>query len=67
MSCNPDCRKANGRQAHCASCHKTFSGITAFDDHRVAGKCEAIDGFTEVDGIWRDNRRGPRPSYWETR
>ena len=25
--------------AHCASCHTTFTGITAFDAHRKAGAC----------------------------
>lgn len=24
---------------HCAGCHRTFTGITAFDHHRVGGKC----------------------------
>lgn len=25
--------------AHCASCHVTFTGVTAFDRHRRAGRC----------------------------
>lgn len=25
---------------HCKTCHETFSGITAFDKHRVNGKCK---------------------------
>lgn len=25
--------------AHCAGCHTTFTGITAFDAHRRGGEC----------------------------
>lgn len=25
--------------AHCSVCHSTFTGVTYFDDHRVAGTC----------------------------
>jgi hypothetical protein len=35
MSCTSTCRKPNGNQAHCGSCHQTFAGITGFDHHRV--------------------------------
>jgi hypothetical protein len=24
---------------HCASCHRTFTGVTAFDLHRTGGRC----------------------------
>jgi hypothetical protein len=27
--------------AHCAACHRTFTGITAFDAHRRKGACES--------------------------
>jgi hypothetical protein len=27
------------RTAHCAACHVTFTGLTAFDAHRKGGKC----------------------------
>jgi hypothetical protein len=25
--------------SHCAGCHTTYSGLTAFDKHRVGGRC----------------------------
>lgn len=25
---------------HCAGCHRTFTGITAFDHHRKGGECQ---------------------------
>jgi len=25
--------------AHCSACHRTFSSVTGFDRHRVAGRC----------------------------
>jgi len=27
------------RQCHCAGCHRTFSGLSTFDAHRLAGGC----------------------------
>lgn len=27
------------RTAHCGACHRTFTGITTFDKHRVRHKC----------------------------
>lgn len=54
MACNPDCRKANGRQCHCSVCHRTFTGISTFDQHRVGGTC--VIGprrvLSEKDGVW---------------
>jgi len=51
---------------HCKVCHETFSGITAFDKHRVNGKCRPPAevglveskraypcwGFPSDDGYW---------------
>jgi len=43
--------------AHCASCHATFSGVTAFDAHMFSLGCRPPDSIRtdliEVDGYWR--------------
>lgn len=35
------CQKRWGgmNTAHCSACHRTFTGITAFDAHRKGGTC----------------------------
>lgn len=61
MSCRPACRRPTGRQAHCGACHRTFGGVTGFDDHRRGGQCldPASIGLEERDagagqpGVWR--------------
>lgn len=43
-------------RAHCGACHRTFAGVTYFDQHRRAFTCvdpAGIEGMREVDGIWR--------------
>jgi len=43
------------RRAHCSGCHLTFTGISAFDQHRVHGACAApaAVGLVERDGgLW---------------
>lgn len=41
--------------AHCASCHRTFGGVSGFDGHRRNGQC--LDpqtlGMAVRDDIWR--------------
>lgn len=46
--------------AHCAGCHRTFSGLRLFDAHRHArgdrGGCtdpETLPGIEYRDGMWR--------------
>lgn len=46
--------------AHCAACHRTFSGVSAFDRHRSVrgdhGACvdpADIPGIEHRDGMWR--------------
>lgn len=57
MSCLPGCRTPTQFQAHCSVCHRTFGGVTGFDDHRKNGEC--LDPVTrgyvqsERDGVWR--------------
>lgn len=44
------------RRSHCARCHRTFSGVTAFDRHQTSGGCQdpAERGLVQrPDGIWR--------------
>jgi hypothetical protein len=55
MTCNEQCRKPTGlRQAHCGVCHRTFTGISTFDQHRRAGVCVRPEhrGMTERQGLW---------------
>ncbi len=52
MSCDENCRKPINRQAHCSVCHKTFTGATWFDMHRIGGKCVEVAGLEGRDGLW---------------
>lgn len=63
MACTSECRAARGRQSHCGSCHKTFSGLTVFDDHRKDGACVDI-GLTEKNGIWGNWGTRQRQDHW---
>lgn len=63
------------KTCHCARCHRTFTGLTAFDAHRP-GHCDVNDlvvvrqsgnqqvwGMPDVSGRWSDNvdaQRTPR-------
>lgn len=48
--------------AHCSVCHATFTGVSYFDSHRVAGRCWGFpqdpqltptwSKLEEVDGVW---------------
>lgn len=62
MSCTKDCRKPSGRMAHCGACHRTFGGITGFDDHRKGGRCnDPVEvNMHERSGVWRSNDQHPR-------
>jgi hypothetical protein len=56
-----DCRASwyGGAMAHCATCHKTFGGVTGFDEHRKNGHCVIPEGMQEVrPGVW--GRPGPK-------
>lgn len=44
---------------HCAGCHETFRGLTAFDAHRVDFKCviEPVkDPYATGKGFWLDGK-----------
>lgn len=57
------------RTAHCASCHRTYTGIAAFDTHRHRGSClhpeqaGLVDagrgypcfGFAQENTYWRED------------
>jgi hypothetical protein len=57
--CTPDCIQPSRSQAHCTgphSCHRTFSGVGPFDEHRRDGQC--ADPLTlgmepNQHGVWR--------------
>lgn len=66
MTCTSACRKANGRQAHCGTCHHTFSTVAVFDHHRVGladvRRCvEPAERGMHLDrvGVWRRDGRAP--------
>jgi hypothetical protein len=57
MTCRPDCHRPSRTQAHCSVCHRTFSGVGPFDQHRRDGRC--IDPATlgmapNGHGVWRN-------------
>ena len=37
-------------RCHCASCHATFTGISAFDEHRRGGRCQHPESAGLVHG-----------------
>lgn len=53
--CTEACRRPSPAMAHCASCHRTFGGVTGFDAHRKDGTClpPSSLGMVERDGVWR--------------
>lgn len=74
-----DCRFTGGITAHCSSCHRTFTGVEAFDRHHswATGHpaCQDPAGLTRRDGkpLMQTDRRGywqlvpsarPRPVHW---
>lgn len=44
--------QSGNRTGHCASCHRTFSGVSAFDRHQtiVDGKSACLDPATRRGG-----------------
>lgn len=55
----PECRNPASntiRYGHCATCHRTFIGVTTWDDHRRGGQC--LNPATEPPERkwWKDNR-----------
>lgn len=57
------CKRPTPSQAHCSVCHRTFSGVWWFDEHRRDGFCVMPEVLEEVDGVWKDTSRG-RPEHW---
>lgn len=45
-------RWSGANTSHCARCHRTFSGVAGFDDHRKDGQCldPATVGMSLLDG-----------------
>ncbi len=58
-SCKETCRipKTKTAESHCTVCHRTFSGPTWFDVHRIGGTCQDIPGMVEKDGLWATKER----------
>lgn len=52
MVCTAECHTPRGRQAHCGACHKTFAGLSVFDQHRKGGRCNDLPTVTDKGGIW---------------
>lgn len=54
--CLDSCKRPTPAQAHCATCHVTFGGVSNFDRHRSNGRClpPASLGLTEREDVWRE-------------
>lgn len=55
FGCHCDARWGGLLASHCSACHNTFSGIIAFDKHRLRGKC--VD--PESRGLVQSDRNYP--------
>lgn len=58
MTACRDCgARFHGGQAHCTSCHETFTGPAAYDAHWVGRRCvrpHAMPALTRrPDGVWK--------------
>jgi len=57
-------------RCHCGSCHKLYSGLTAFDAHRKGGEC-LLPGDAGLvkgeDGVWRSPSDPDAAPWWEGR
>lgn len=54
-------RWSGAKTAHCPTCHETFSGPSAFDQHRTGGACvPADDAVMLKHGLARQERAGYR-------
>lgn len=53
--CLTICVRPTPAQTHCATCHRSWGGISGFDRHRRNGLCldPAGLGYDLVKGIWR--------------
>lgn len=61
--CSETCVRPSQTQAHCKVCHRTFGGVSGFDQHRRAGGClpPAELGHSNRRGVWRRPRQ---TMYW---
>jgi len=62
MTCLDTCITPTPAQCHCASCHRTYGGITGFDAHRRNGVCVDPKGYIKVKGVWR--QEAPANPFW---
>lgn len=64
MTCLDTCVRPTPAQCHCATCHRTWGGISGFDAHRRGGECvdPAGKGYVEIKGVWR--QPGPVGPHW---
>ena len=59
-ACGRTWRQKGNASGHCATCHETFYGITAFDAHLSRGDdgrpiCRHPDTITKPGPWWRDD------------
>ena len=69
--CTPECRKVTGRACHCGACHISFTGLTAFDKHRVGDVEHRVCSEPGAVGLELNAHGlvgfpGGRPNYWNT-
>lgn len=62
-TCCPQCKAgypANNTVGHCSGCHRTFSGMAAFDGHQLSGEgkpiCRNPETITRPQPWWLDDR-----------
>lgn len=61
-ACLDTCTRPTPAQCHCATCYKTWGGVTGFDAHRRNGQCVEPKGYVEVKGVWR--QPAPANPFW---
>lgn len=64
MPCSPECRQPHGRQAHCSVCHRTFTTLGTFDQHRTRGNCDLGTTLSEKDGLWGNWGTANGKKWW---
>jgi hypothetical protein len=58
-----DTRWTGANVCHCAACHRTFTGVSGFDRHRVRGVCTVARLFLDARGYWTPTEDAKVPSF----
>lgn len=52
------CRCGHGHATHCAACHRSFTGMTAFDAHRTGPYTDRRCLTVDTQPGWRESLHG---------